>query len=173
MDRRQIEAIAAGLVEPFADGLQFKDVITLTVNAMKAVEGLRGQAAAMKKHVVVEALKIVVDKTDTPWLPDTSTDPLIKAFLPSLVDTIAGAAKGLLGVNSVEATRQQAERAAVETEVGRRNQQLALDLQDQAKLLSEERERLAKLEEELVRREQAMKAEEGGGKDDQEPAAGE
>ena len=169
MDRKQITALADALAQPFEDGFQFSDIITVTVAGMKAVEQWQSMNAAKKKHALIEALKIVVDKTDTPWLPDSLTDPLIKMFIPTLVEALAKASKGLLGINTAAADREREARAITERDSEETARRLAELEKKNAEL--EERERAAEeREKEIIEKEKAA-AESEGASEGVDPAA--
>ena len=41
-----------------------------------------------RRALVIDMLYYVIDNTDTPWLPDDITDPIMKAMVPAIVDCV-------------------------------------------------------------------------------------
>jgi len=82
--------------EAFADGFQLEDISTVLKEVTVFAEAftLPGDE---KKALALRVANRVIDETDTPWLPDALTDPLMKKLLPNLIDLIVDAAKGKLG----------------------------------------------------------------------------
>jgi hypothetical protein len=94
---------AEKIEQALADGLGFNDVATILKVGMESIEMVRGLDNEEKEAAVVELGCMFIDKTDTPWLPDTLTDPVMKMawekWGPGLVKLIVDATKGKLAVN--------------------------------------------------------------------------
>ncbi len=93
----KIKAISASIIERFSDGFQLSDLPGSIADAMAGVEAIGELGGSKKKEAVVYIIGEVIDATDTPWLPDALTDPIIKAFVPSMVDKLFEAASGAFG----------------------------------------------------------------------------
>ncbi len=77
------EEFAAELLESFKDGFQFEDIVTV---AEVTLDHTAGEGIEEPEEFCVDAISYVIDNTDTPWLPDSLSDPLMKAFVPRLVE---------------------------------------------------------------------------------------
>lgn len=101
--REWIQERGKALAAPFADGFQAGDIWPVIHEGMEIVEGFREASGEEKEAAVIELLTEVVKNTDTPWLPDSITDPLfimlIKAIVPGAMRGMVKASKGLLGIN--------------------------------------------------------------------------
>lgn len=93
---QHITDAVARIKEAFADGFQFGDiaVVLKEVTVFAQAFQLPGDE---KKALALRVANRVIDETDTPWLPDPLTDPLMKKLLPNLIDLVVDAAKGKLG----------------------------------------------------------------------------
>lgn len=83
----------------FADGFQMQDISVLVKEITVFAEAF-SLSGAEKKELALKVANSVIDETDTPWLPDPLTDPLMKKLLPNLIDLVVDAAKGKLGLGS-------------------------------------------------------------------------
>lgn len=92
------EAISE-LTGVLSDGFQLADLALLVGRAMEITERLRSMDGGAKKVLCIGLLNRLIDETDCPWLPDALADPLCKAFLPGIVDALAGASRGELRIN--------------------------------------------------------------------------
>lgn len=95
--KRHVEEIKA----IFADGFQFEDVIRVIGAAMEIAETYKhtvGMTGEERKALALKLIEQVIDETDTPWLPDTLTDPLLKRLAPSAIELVIKAVNGKLGV---------------------------------------------------------------------------
>jgi len=77
----------------FADGLQISD-LSVVLEEIVVFADLFTLEGEEKKALALRVAEKVIDDTDTPWLPDPLTDPLIKKFLPSLIDLVIKANNG-------------------------------------------------------------------------------
>jgi len=82
----------------FADGFQWEDVATIIEEAAIFAD-LFDMPGPEKKALALRLINRVIDETDVPWLPDAIVDPLLKRFIPGLVDSIIRATKGKLAIN--------------------------------------------------------------------------
>lgn len=87
----------AELKAAFADGLQASDV-GVVLRAVLEFVHVAELPRAEKKTLATRVLERVIDETDTPWLPDSFTDPLMKGILPGVLDALFDALEGKLGL---------------------------------------------------------------------------
>jgi len=99
MDKHEVIQHAEKIAEAFSDGFQLEDIATVVKEATELAE-LQEMSGPDKKALAVGLIEHVIDITDTPWLPDALTDPLMKKFIPSLIDLVVDAAKGKLALNA-------------------------------------------------------------------------
>jgi hypothetical protein len=90
----QIEAHGKKILESFADGFQWADVFTIVPQAMEIVQAVGDMTGPEKEESALAIIDYVVDSTDTPWLPDNLTDPLLKKGARYMIPTLIKAAKG-------------------------------------------------------------------------------
>jgi hypothetical protein len=90
----QLEVMASGVLELFDDGFQFSDIPAVVGKAMEIAETAGSMTGPEKKELAIMLIGYVIDKTDTPWLPDPLVDPLVKKLVPSLVELVIDASKG-------------------------------------------------------------------------------
>lgn len=83
----------------FSDGFQWADLITSIRIIMESVELLSGLGGQEKHELAMEIVKKVVKETDTPYLPDGLTDPILIALAEPIMENLAKAAKGMFGIN--------------------------------------------------------------------------
>lgn len=87
----------------FADGFGWGHLASTIKVGMEAVERVSGLSGEEKKAQVCAFIDYVLDNTDTPWLPDAVSDPVMKGlarqFVPGLIDTLVAATKGEVAVN--------------------------------------------------------------------------
>ncbi|MGE0670590.1 MAG: hypothetical protein AB7O89_06620, partial [Parachlamydiales bacterium] len=75
---------AEQLVKDLTADFQPQDLIFLTYRAAALVETDADLTLDEKRTGVVAVLNEIIDKTDTPYLPDYIFDPVFKLFLPPL-----------------------------------------------------------------------------------------
>lgn len=95
MNAEEVVKHAEKIAEAFSDGLQFEDIATVVreATALAQIPGLPNQE---KKDLAVSLICHVIDITDTPWLPDALTDPLLKKFVPNAIDLLVDVSRGKL-----------------------------------------------------------------------------
>ncbi len=95
MNAEEVIEAAKEIAAPFEDGFQVEDIAVVVKHATKfaQIPGLPNQE---KKDLAVALICHVIDITDTPWLPDPLTDPLLKKFVPNLIDLLVEASQGKL-----------------------------------------------------------------------------
>jgi len=81
----------------FADGFQFGDLLKAANLARDVSKELKELKDKDHRQVAVEIINGVIDATDTPWLPDSMTDPIFKMVAPWAVDKAFDAVEGVLG----------------------------------------------------------------------------
>ena len=62
-------------------------IILVVPDLIKHVESFKSLSGLEKKELVIELLKILVDKTDLPG-DDELLDPILKKLIPNLIDTL-------------------------------------------------------------------------------------
>lgn len=93
MTEQQIFDKVEELKAAFADGFQLRDLATI-VRAAIEFASLAQLPGPEKKALAIQVIERVIDETDTPWLPDALVDPLMKRFVPDLIDLVVDAVKG-------------------------------------------------------------------------------
>lgn len=95
----QIEEHAKKLLAAFDDGFQWSDVFNLVPQAMEIVQAVGGMTGPEKEESALAIIDYVIDNTDTPWLPDALTDPIIKKGARFMIPKLIEAAKGKLKID--------------------------------------------------------------------------
>lgn len=94
-----IDELVNGAKAIFEDGLSFGDIPAVIKLGCEAAEAFGGSGPD-KRQFAIDAITRVIEETDTPWLPDSLSDPLMIAFVPSAIDLFVGASKGLFKLQS-------------------------------------------------------------------------
>lgn len=95
----KIEAKAKEVRALFADGFQLGDIAAVIRHAVEFADEFGALTGPEKRALAIQLCEKVIDQTDTPWLPDTLVDPLMKRFVPNLVDLVVDASAGKVAVN--------------------------------------------------------------------------
>lgn len=95
----QIQEHAEKAMEAFKDGFQWSDVFTLVPQVMEIVQSVGDMTGEEKQEAFEAIVNYVVDNTDTPWVPDNLTDPLVKKGAHMLAPLLIKAAKGELAID--------------------------------------------------------------------------
>jgi hypothetical protein len=95
----QIEEHGKKIMEAFADGFQWQDVFNIVPQAMEIVQTVGGMTGPEKEESALAIIDYVIDNTDTPWLPDNLTDPLLKKGARYMIPKLIEAAKGKLKID--------------------------------------------------------------------------
>jgi len=95
VNAEQVIQQAEKIAEQFSDGFQFEDIAVVVKEATKLAQ-IPGLPNQEKKDLAVSLISHVIDITDTPWLPDNWTDPILKKFVPGLIDLLVDASQGKL-----------------------------------------------------------------------------
>ena len=90
----QIETHAKKLMESFEDGFQWSDVFTIVPAAMEIVGSVKEMTGAEKEESALGILDYIIDNTNTPWLPDSMTDPLLKKGVKMMIPMLFKASEG-------------------------------------------------------------------------------
>jgi len=90
----QIKNHAEKAMEAFADGFQWSDIITLVPVVMEIVGSVKEMTGAEKQESAEGILDYVIDETDTPWLPDSFVDPILKKGVRIMIPLLFKASKG-------------------------------------------------------------------------------
>lgn len=81
-----IKARADECSECLKDGFQWTDLFTMMPKVIEVVKNLQEMSEDERKGAAVEILNYIIDETDTPWVPDSVVDPVIKTAVPYIVD---------------------------------------------------------------------------------------
>ncbi len=73
-------SIAANIQASLADGFQWHDIVTVSKEAYHFVQMFHNLTVDEREQSIEEVVDIVIDNTDTPYLPDNFTDPIFKAI---------------------------------------------------------------------------------------------
>lgn len=84
---------AQAMVATMNDGFQWSDLITIIQEAFDFIKSNQGLAPIEQKQQVAILLNHIVDLTDTPYLPDSFTDPLFKLLIPPVIDVVINSGK--------------------------------------------------------------------------------
>ena len=76
----EIETNAQKLTALFSDGFQWSDLASMMRLCRDYLADFRMSSLAQKREAIAKILNRVIDLTDTPFLPDQYTDPLLKAM---------------------------------------------------------------------------------------------
>lgn len=90
----QIQEHADKLMEAFEDGFQWSDIFDLVPSAMEIVQAVGDMTGEEKEESALAIIDYVIDNTDTPWVPDSLVDPLLKKGVRYLIPSLIKAAKG-------------------------------------------------------------------------------
>jgi len=103
----QIEEHAQKILEKFEDGWKWSDLFEIVPEIMEIVGDIREMSNEEKHESAVAIADYVIDNTDTPWLPDSLTDPILKKAVHYMIPVVYKAAQGkyekILGPASEEA----------------------------------------------------------------------
>lgn len=87
-----------------ADGeFKWTDIFQVVPLIMQIVEKVEGLTGAEKLDTFTQIGTYVIEETDTPWVPDSVTDPLMIAALPHLAELLCKVAKGEFEINKPSA----------------------------------------------------------------------
>jgi hypothetical protein len=90
----QVQEHAEKAMEAFEDGFQWSDVFTLVPQVMEIVEAVGDMKGPEKEEAALMIIDYVIDNTNTPWIPDNLTDPLLKKGARFMIPMLIKAAKG-------------------------------------------------------------------------------
>lgn len=77
---------AKSIVQSLDQGFNLHAVYELFFRSYEFVKTKQGLSLEDQKQTLVKLIDYIMDITDTPYLPDTLTDPVFKALTPSLLD---------------------------------------------------------------------------------------
>jgi hypothetical protein len=90
----QIEIHARGILEAIGPKLEWKDLFTLVPKIMEIVGQVADMTNEEKHESALPLANYVIDKTDTPWVPDNWTDPILKKGVDALIPVLFDASEG-------------------------------------------------------------------------------
>lgn len=90
----QIESHARKIMAKFDDGWQWSDFFEIIPEIMLIVGEVRGMSNEERHAAAIGIADYVIDNTDTPWLPDSMTDPILKKAVRYMIPVIYKAADG-------------------------------------------------------------------------------
>ncbi|PIS01687.1 MAG: hypothetical protein COT84_01215 [Chlamydiae bacterium CG10_big_fil_rev_8_21_14_0_10_35_9] len=85
---RDLSQYVDKILSIFSDGLQWRDLPVVMKLSLHYLEDFTNLGLEEKRDSVVHILYEVIDKTDTPYLPDSFSDPLFKKMAIPFVDLI-------------------------------------------------------------------------------------
>jgi len=77
---------AQSIVKSLEQGFSLNTVHDLFSKSYEFVKEKQGLSLEDQKQTLVKLIDVMIDITDTPYLPDTLTDPIFKALMPTLLD---------------------------------------------------------------------------------------
>jgi hypothetical protein len=77
---------AQSLVQSFDQGFSCNTIHDLFSKSYEFVKEKQELSLEDQKHTLIKLIYYIIDITDTPYLPDTLTDPIFKALAPTLLD---------------------------------------------------------------------------------------
>ncbi len=84
----EMVAYAKELSALYEDGFQWEDLFSMARLSIEFMVKYVDMSAQEKRDGAVRVINYVIDITDTPYLPDSITDPLCKAMVPPFVDVV-------------------------------------------------------------------------------------
>ena len=92
--REFIQEKAKGALALLDDGFQFSDLMQMAPMVMEIARDVEGATGVERMQVAVALGEYIIDETDTPWLPDPVTDPIMKDLLPKVIQFAFDCAEG-------------------------------------------------------------------------------
>ncbi len=89
-----LHAKAQAIKETFDDGLQWEDFGTIVGHALDFIMEHKDLSKEEVKANIITMLEHIIDITDTPYLPDSFSDPIFKAMLPPFVNLVVDGVHG-------------------------------------------------------------------------------
>jgi len=90
----QVEEHAKKIMVKFEDGWQWSDLFEIIPEIMEIVGAVSDMSNEEKHESAVAVADYVIDNTDTPWLPDSLTDPILKKAVRYMIPVVYKAAQG-------------------------------------------------------------------------------
>jgi hypothetical protein len=82
------KAFVERLKQTYGDGFQWSDLTVYLKESTSFVLGFKNLSTDEMKSSLGDIINTLIDITDTPFLPDTLVDPVLKAFTTPLVESI-------------------------------------------------------------------------------------
>ena len=82
------------------DGFQYTDLFKMVPIAMEIVESVGDLSGEDKLATFVNLMTVVIETTDTPWVPDALVDPIMIRCLEPLAEMAIKFSKGEVEVNA-------------------------------------------------------------------------
>lgn len=83
--KEQVAEFAKEAMAVFDDGFQISDLFEVVPLVMNVVKDLSETTGPEKFALAVLLGEYIIDETDTPWVPDPVTDPILKKLLPGAI----------------------------------------------------------------------------------------
>lgn len=80
-----IEKKAKECYELLDDGFQWTDLFAMLPKIIEVAKTAKEMDEQGQKDTAVAIIEHIIDETDTPWVPDSITDPIIKKAAPYIV----------------------------------------------------------------------------------------
>ena len=68
------------------DGFQWTDLFAMLPKVIEVAKTAGDLEEAEQKEVACQLICHIIDETDTPWVPDSIVDPILKQACPYLID---------------------------------------------------------------------------------------
>lgn len=81
----ELRNLAGSLLTLFQDGFQIGDLVSIFEKANTYLEEHYTLSVQQKRNALVKVICIIIDETDTPYVPDFVFDPLFKLLVPPVV----------------------------------------------------------------------------------------
>lgn len=83
-----LRAFAKQIKDVYGDGFQWSDLGSTVQICVEFIAAYRDLDQEGKKKSTIDLLNYVIEMTDTPYLPDSMADPVMKKMVPSFVNLI-------------------------------------------------------------------------------------
>lgn len=96
VQKTAIEMAKEEVLAAFDDGFQINDIIKCAEVSLRLASNLGNVTEDELVEASTALVNHVIDKSDTPWLPDNLSDPIMKLMVPGLIRSLIQAANGRL-----------------------------------------------------------------------------
>ncbi len=86
----QFNQYAINILNTFEKAFESKDLLSIIQQAEKLLDQNHPLTLEEKRAAIINIFDIIIDNTDTPYLPDFIFDPIFKALVGPIVDVVLG-----------------------------------------------------------------------------------